>query len=40
MALSGEADNDWAAELTRYGVDIVEYTIGCEPGIARPPRNR
>lgn len=28
----------WHAELTRYGVDIVEYTVACEPGIARPPR--
>lgn len=26
----------WRAELLRYGVDIVEYTIDCEPGIARP----
>jgi hypothetical protein len=26
------------AELTRYGVDIVEYTIACEPGIARPKK--
>lgn len=22
--------------LERYGIDIVEYTIDCEPGIARP----
>jgi hypothetical protein len=22
--------------LTRYGIDIVEYTVDCEPGIARP----
>lgn len=26
----------WFADLTRYGVDIAEYTIDCEPGIARP----
>ncbi len=26
----------WFADLTRYGVDIAEYTIECEPGIARP----
>ena len=25
----------WLAELTRHGVDFVEYTIGAEPGIAR-----
>lgn len=28
----------WHAELARYGVDIVEYTVECEPGIARPAR--
>jgi len=28
----------WSAELTRYGVDIVEYTIDCHPGIARPKK--
>lgn len=26
----------WAAELTRYGIDLVEGTVPCEPGIARP----
>ncbi|MBS0212322.1 MAG: hypothetical protein JSR26_03960 [Proteobacteria bacterium] len=26
----------WHAELTRIGVDIAEYTIECDPGIARP----
>ena len=28
----------WRAKLTRYGVDIVEYTVDCEPGIARPKK--
>lgn len=28
----------WFAELTRCGVDIVEYTVDCQPGIARPPK--
>ena len=28
----------WHGELTRYGVDIAEYTIDCEPGIARPQK--
>ena len=28
----------WRAELERHGVDIAEYTIDCEPGIARPPK--
>lgn len=25
------------ASLQRFGIDIVEYTVPCEPGIARPP---
>lgn len=25
------------AKLTRGGVDVVEYTVDCEPGINRPP---
>lgn len=28
----------WQVSITRHGVDIVEYTIDCEPGIARPPK--
>ena len=31
-----QPDGRWFAELTRYGVDLAEYTIDCEPGIARP----
>jgi hypothetical protein len=26
----------WHAELARYGVDVVEYTVECDAGIARP----
>lgn len=26
----------WHAELTRHGVDVAEYTVDVEPGIARP----
>ena len=26
----------WHGELSRIGVDLVEYTVDCEPGIARP----
>lgn len=25
------------AKLERDGIDVVEYTVDCEPGIARPP---
>ena len=28
----------WYADLTRLGVDIAEYTIDCQPGIARPEK--
>lgn len=28
----------WSACLTRFGVDVVEYTIDCLPGIARPKK--
>ncbi|SAI74580.1 Uncharacterised protein [Bordetella ansorpii] len=33
-----EPSGRWLADLTRYGVDIAEYTIDCEPGIARPAK--
>lgn len=26
----------WHCDLTRYGVDLAEYTVPVEPGIARP----
>ena len=26
----------WFVKINRYGVDVVEYTIEVEPGIARP----
>lgn len=28
----------WFSDLTRYGVDLAEYTIDCAPGIARPEK--
>ncbi len=28
----------WFCKLDRYGIDIVEYTVPCEPGIARPEK--
>lgn len=27
----------WFADIGRFGTDIVEYTVDCDPGIARPP---
>jgi hypothetical protein len=31
-------DGRWFAALTRFGVDIAEYTLDCAPGIARPEK--
>ena len=28
----------WRAVLTRYGYDVADYQVACEPGIRRPPR--
>ena len=28
----------WICGLTHYGVDVAEYTIDCNPGIARPEK--
>lgn len=36
VELNKEPSGTWFADLARYGVDIAEYTIVCEPGIARP----
>jgi len=26
----------WMVDLSRWGVDVVEYTVDCDPGVARP----
>lgn len=31
-------DGRWFCKLKRYGVDVVEYTVDVEPGIARPEK--
>jgi len=31
-------DGHWHAELARYGVDLVEYQVECDPGILRPEK--
>jgi DNA-binding transcriptional ArsR family regulator len=38
ITIMDEDGPTWSAELTRIGVDVVEYTVPCEPGIARPPK--
>ena len=36
VELRKEPSGRWFADLTRYGVDVAEYTVECDPGIARP----
>lgn len=38
VMLARREGTPWAAELTRHGVDLVEYTVECDPGIARPKK--
>jgi len=38
VALESKHTPVWSAALTRDGVDLVEYTVPCEPGIARPEK--
>ena len=37
-AIDHRPDNRWCCNLTRFGVDVVEYTVPIEPGIARPEK--
>lgn len=36
VQLRKEPSGRWWGDLTRVGVDVVEYTVECDPGIARP----
>jgi len=40
ISIEGKPDpsKKWFAKLTRDGIDVVEYTVECDPGIARPPK--
>lgn len=38
VKLVKEPSGRWFADLGRYGVDVVEYTVDIDPGIARPPK--
>lgn len=38
IRISGRDTPCWHGELTREGVDVVEYTVPCDVGIARPPK--
>lgn len=36
--LRKEPSGRWFGNLKRYGVDVVEYTVECDPGIGRPAK--
>ena len=38
VVLTGRNGPVWSGELTHYGVDLVEYSVECFPGIARPQK--
>lgn len=38
VEINGRDSGTWMCELTHLGVDVVEYTVPCNPGIARPER--
>lgn len=39
IEITGRDSGVWMCELTHLGVDVVEYTVPCNPGIARPERS-
>lgn len=38
VTINKQPSGRWFCDVTRYGVDLVEYTIECAPGIARPEK--
>lgn len=38
VEINKNPDGRWVCHLLRYGVDVVEYTVPVEPGIARPEK--
>lgn len=36
--LTKEPSGKWHAKLNRCGIDVAEYTVDCQPGIARPAK--
>ncbi len=36
VTITGKGTLDWVADISRHGLDVVERTVDCEPGIARP----
>lgn len=38
VELTKEPSGRWFSDLTRHGVDLAEYTVDVDPGIARPAK--
>lgn len=38
LKLDKKPDGTWLADINHHGVDVVEYSVDCEPGIARPKK--
>jgi predicted ArsR family transcriptional regulator len=38
VEIKGRQGPQWHMKLTRHGIDVVEYTVDVEPGIARPQK--
>jgi hypothetical protein len=38
VSVAGKDSPVWFAKINRHGIDVVEYTVPCHPGIARPRR--
>lgn len=38
VKLTKEPGGRWFGDLTRIGTDLAEYTVDCDPGIARPAK--
>lgn len=38
LTINDRHTGTWSVDITRLGVDIVEYTVECDPGISRPKK--
>lgn len=38
IKLEKRPDGNWFADINHRGVDVVEYSVDCDPGIARPKK--
>lgn len=39
VVIGNESTEQWHLTISHHGRDVVEYTVDCHPGIARPPRS-